>query len=44
MIPVDSSASGQASEAPTAITVVDEYTINGVKYKQLSDGRVIAEE
>ena len=43
-IPVDSSASGQASEAPTAITVVDEYTINGVKYKQLSDGRVIAEE
>ena len=43
-IPVDSSASGQASEAPTAITVVDEYTINGVKYKQLSDGRIIAEE
>jgi hypothetical protein len=43
-IPVDSFASGQASEAPTAITVVDEYTINGVKYKQLSDGRIIAEE
>jgi hypothetical protein len=43
-IPVDSSASGQAAQAPTAITVVDEYEIGGVKYKQLSDGRIIAEE
>jgi len=43
-IPVDSSASGQATQAPTAITVVDEYEIGGVKYKQLSDGRIIAEE
>jgi hypothetical protein len=43
-IPVDSSASGQAAQAPTAITVVDEYEISGVKYKQLSDGRIIAEE
>jgi hypothetical protein len=43
-IPVDSSASGQAAQAPTAITVVDEYEISGVKYKQLSDGRIISEE
>jgi hypothetical protein len=43
-IPVDSSASGQAAQAPTTITVVDEYEIGGVKYKQLSDGRIIAEE
>jgi hypothetical protein len=43
-IPVDSSASGQAAQAPTAITVVDEYEIGGVKYKQLSDGRIISEE
>jgi hypothetical protein len=43
-IPVDSSAFGQAAQAPTAITVVNEYEISGVKYKQLSDGRIIAEE
>jgi hypothetical protein len=43
-IPVDSSASGQAAQAPTAITVTSEWTLGGVKYKQLSDGRIISEE
>ena len=42
-IPLDSSVSSQAETAPEAVTVVDEWTLNGVKFKQLSDGRTIEE-
>jgi hypothetical protein len=40
-IPLDSSVSSQAETAPEAVTVVDEFVLNGVRYKQLSDGRTI---
>ena len=42
-IPLDSSVSSQAETAPEAVTVVSEWTLDGVKYKQLSDGRTIEE-
>jgi hypothetical protein len=43
-IPVTGSVSNAASEAPAAVTVLSEWTLDGVKYKQLSDGRIITEE
>ena len=43
-IPVDSSASGQANEAPSAVTVTSEWELDGKKYKQLSNGQIIEEE
>jgi hypothetical protein len=43
-IPVTNSVSNAASESPAAVTVISEWTLDGVKYKQLSDGRIITEE
>jgi len=43
-IPLNSSVSSQAETAPEAVTVVSEWTLDGVKYKQLSDGRTIEED
>ena len=43
-IPVTGSVSDAASESPAPVTVISEWTLDGVKYKQLSDGRIITEE
>ena len=42
-IPLDSSVSNQVDTAPEAVTVVEEFVLNGVRFKQLSDGRTIEE-
>ena len=42
-IPLDSSVSNQVDTAPEAVTVVSQWELDGVKYKQLSDGRIIEE-
>lgn len=43
-IPLDSSVSNQVDTAPEAVTVVSQWELDGVKYKQLSDGRIIEEK
>jgi len=43
-IPLGDAASSAANEAPDVVTVTSEWTLEGVKYKQLSDGRIITEE
>jgi len=43
-IPLSDAASQAANEAPDVVTVTSEWTLDGVKYKQLSDGRIITEE
>jgi len=43
-IPLGDAASSAANDAPDVVTVTSEWTLDGVKYKQLSDGRIITEE
>jgi len=43
-IPLGDAASSAANDAPDVVTVTSEWTLEGVKYKQLSDGRIITEE
>jgi hypothetical protein len=43
-IPLSGATSQAANDAPDVVTVTSEWTLGGVKYKQLSDGRIIAEE
>jgi len=43
-IPVTNSVSQTASESPAPVTVTSEWTLDGVKYKQLSNGQLISEE
>jgi hypothetical protein len=43
-IPLSDAASQAANNAPEVVTVISEWTLDGVKYKQLSDGRIITEE
>jgi len=40
-MPLDGVAMQKSSEAKTVVTVVEEFVLNGVRYKQLSDGRTI---
>jgi hypothetical protein len=43
-IPLSGATSQAANDAPDVVTVTSEWTLGGVKYKQLSDGRIISEE
>jgi hypothetical protein len=43
-IPLNGATSQAANDAPDVVTVTSEWTLGGVKYKQLSDGRIISEE
>jgi hypothetical protein len=43
-IPLSEATSQAANDAPDVVTVTSEWTLDGVKYKQLSDGRIITEE
>ena len=40
-MPLDGASVQKSSEAKTVVTVVDEFVLNGVRYKQLSDGSTI---
>ena len=42
-MPLDGVATQKSSEAKTVVTVVEEFVLDGVRYKQLSDGRTIEE-
>ena len=42
-MPLDGASVQKSSEAKAVVTVVDEFVLNGVKFKQLSDGRTIEE-
>ena len=42
-IPLDGASVQKSSEAKDVVTVVDEFELNGVRFKQLSDGRTIEE-
>ena len=43
-IPLGDAASSAANDAPDVVTVTSEWTLKGVKYKQLSNGQLISEE
>lgn len=42
-MPLDGASLQKTSEAKDVVTVVDEFVLNGVRFKQLSDGRTIEE-
>lgn len=42
-MPLDGASVQKSSEAKAVVTVVSQWELDGVKYKQLSDGRIIEE-